>query len=215
MNKFIIDKSFNFAYGHRVWVQHLRKDFCAEGDTGTKCRWLHGHEGLVRVFVESEHLNPQSMVCDFKELGFVKDFLDNNIDHKFIIDINDPLFENIINGKHTKVSCVEEKDNYFHGVLIPTLRINKDTALLFEQIKMPGTDHVVGHKLDVSSLEGTEKEFYESFFIVDFVPTSENLSKWLFNAVSSKLQLINVKVNQIEWNETPKSRSVYINNNNQ
>jgi len=197
MSKFVIDKSFNFSYGHRVWVQHLRTDFCANGDTGTKCRFPHGHEGLVKVFVEADDLNPQAMVMDFKELGFVKDFLDANIDHKFILDRNDPIFSTIINGTIETVGA----DDF--------LNISGDRQLLLQPSYMPGTDHVTGYSLDVEQLEGPEREFFEGHFIVSFIPTSENLSRWLFNIVQAKLSTIDVKVNSIEWNETPKSRAVY------
>jgi 6-pyruvoyltetrahydropterin/6-carboxytetrahydropterin synthase len=50
----------------------------------------------------------------------------------------------------------------------------------------------------------------EGYLIVDFVPTSENLSKWLFDIVNSKMSQIGVKVSRIDWFETPKSRSSYI-----
>jgi len=194
MSKFIIDKSFNFAYGHRVWVQKLREEFCADGDTGTKCRWPHGHEGMVKVFVESCSLNPQAMVMDFKELGFVKDFLDNVIDHKFIVDRNDPVFSKITNGTITG-----DYFNSIHGERFALVPVN-----------MPGTEYLAGFRLDVSAMDDTpDKEFYEGFFIVDFIPTSENLSKWLFYIIQSKLDLIGVTVNRIEWNETPKSRAVF------
>ena len=203
MSKFVIDKSFNFSYGHRVHVQKLRTDFCAKGDTGTKCRFPHGHEGLVKVFVEADDLNPQSMVVDFKELGFVKDFLDDAIDHKFIIDRNDPVFSQIINGELHDTDDGEalsiDENNFLLLPLVP--------------VSIPGTDLIAGYHLDVSRhVSGATKELYEGYFIVDFCPTSENLSRWLFNVVQSKLKKIGVKVNCIEWNETPKSRAVYTGN---
>jgi 6-pyruvoyltetrahydropterin/6-carboxytetrahydropterin synthase len=54
-----------------------------------------------------------------------------------------------------------------------------------------------------------EFEYYESFFIVDFIPTSENLSKWVFDLVEPKMARIGVKVGEVEWWETPKSCSRY------
>jgi len=216
---FTISKSFHFDYSHRVWVQKLREDFCAAGDTGTKCRFQHGHTGTVRVWVEGDDLNPQSMLCDFKELGFCKDFLDDNIDHKYILDKNDPLFEQITNGilvmglytvddgkggKTTKeLPAFQIADHMCTTRSIPNSRIRCN------DVTIPGTDHVTGQKLDVSSLEGVEREFFESFFFVDFVPTSENLARWVFEWCQAKLQQIDVTVSKIEWSETPKSVAVY------
>jgi 6-pyruvoyltetrahydropterin/6-carboxytetrahydropterin synthase len=45
--------------------------------------------------------------------------------------------------------------------------------------------------------------------IVDFVPTSENLSSWMADLVDVKMQKLNVTVDHIDWWETPKSRSVF------
>ena len=51
------------------------------------------------------------------------------------------------------------------------------------------------------------KEMYEGFVIVDFVPTSENLSAWLLGIVKEKMDKINIKTSHLEYFETPKSRS--------
>ena len=219
---FTISKSFHFDYSHRVWVQKLREDFCAAGDSGTKCRFIHGHTGCVKIWVEGSELNPQSMLCDFKELGFAKDFFDNNIDHKFIIDRNDPLFDNIVNG-HIKLGTktvekgksdecpVAERDekHQFHIKDVEVLNISNSRSLELIPVYMPNTKHLTGYNLDVSGLEGTEREYYESFFIVNFVPTSENLARWVFEWAQAMLSQINVKVSKISWSETPKSIAVY------
>ena len=48
---------------------------------------------------------------------------------------------------------------------------------------------------------------YESYIIVDFVPTSENISAWLLGIVQEKMKKLNVKVSYLEFLETPKSKS--------
>lgn len=191
---YTISKSFHFDYSHRVWVQKLREDFCAAGDCGTKCKFQHGHTGVVKVWVESEALNPQKMVLDFKELGFVKDFLDTHIDHKFIIDRNDPNVNRLMYGKlHT--NRLKTLDG-FELNLIPAC--------------VSGTEHIAGYKLDTTGLLASlDYEFYESFFIVDFVPTSECLSEWVYEWAQAKLDQIDVKVSKVSWSETPKSIAVY------
>ena len=74
---------------------------------------------------------------------------------------------------------------------------------------VPGTDHLAGYTLEVEALQGPEREFYEGFFVVDFLPTSENLSRWLFDCVQKKMSLIDVKVRRLDWFETPRSRASY------
>lgn len=202
----MIDKQFSFCYGHRVWVQELEEEFCAKGDTKTKCRHYHGHEGLVHVFLESEKLNEQAMVTDFKHLGWLKNFIDDNLDHKFVLDINDPLFDFTVNGNLTERS--EEDGNT--ADFPQKLEMYNGEYLYVQSVKVPGTDVVVGLEFDTSKLEeGPVKELYEGFFLVTFIPTSENLSRWLYHVVDAKMSLLDVKTSKIDWFETPKSRASY------
>ncbi len=206
MGKWVIDKQFSFCYGHRVWSQQLEEDYCESGDTSCKCRHLHGHEGLVHVFLEGEDLE-RGMVTDFKHLGWLKNFLDNTLDHKFIMDMNDPILGKLLNTPGIKtledgsltlpIFCEDNPSEIF-------------TELPLVSVKVPGTDYHTGYSLDVSSLKhGPEIEVYEGYFLVDWVPTSENFCKWLFDLTSYKMSLIDVDVAQVDWYETPKSRSSY------
>ncbi len=174
--KWQISKQFDFCYGHRVWSQELNKEYAL--DDCLMCRHLHGHQGKILVHLESEKLE-NGMVTDFKHLNWFKKFLDDVVDHKFIVDINDPLFETLLPFYKDKQNLNTMPQNY----KIPDLNIIKDEPLCV-------------------------KEMYEGFIIVDFVPTSENLSAWLLEIVSEKMAKINVKVSHIEYFETPKSRSV-------
>ena len=88
-----ISKEFDFCYGHRVWSQSLNVEFSL--DSCLMCRHLHGHQGKVIVYLKSDTLK-SGMVTDFKHLNWFKKFLDDVIDHKFIIDINDPLFATLL-----------------------------------------------------------------------------------------------------------------------
>jgi len=174
--KWQISKQFDFCYGHRVWSQELNTEYSL--DDCLMCRHLHGHQGKVLVHMESENLE-NGMVTDFKHLNWFKKFLDDTIDHKFIIDINDPLFPTLLPHYKDKKNLVEMKENY----LIPDLNLVKN-----EEVQI--------------------REMYEGFIIVDFVPTSENLSAWLLKIVQKKMARIGIKVSHLEYFETPKSRSV-------
>ena len=208
VNKWKIDKQFSFCYGHRVWSQKLIGDYCESGDASCKCRHLHGHEGLVHVFLEAEELE-RGMVTDFKHLGWLKNFLDDNLDHKFIIDINDPWFPSITNASPVFDDEAEPKSAFVGLMPFNMLNTSDEKVLEVHPVYVPGTQLVAGYTIDCSKLKGPEQEFFESFFIVNFVPTSENFSKWLFDCVNAKMSLINVDVVQIDWFETPKSRSSY------
>ena len=171
--KWEISKEFDFCYGHRVWSQTLNIDFSL--DACLKCRHLHGHQGKVIVHLESNELN-NSMVTDFKHLNWFKAFLDDVLDHKFILDINDPLF----------------------FTLVPNIK--KEDLIKFEE----------GYfSINLTNFKNEELELYESYVVVDFVPTSENLSAWFLKIVQEKMNGLNIKVSKIEFLETPKSKSTF------
>lgn len=204
MSKWLIDKQFSFCYGHRVWSQHLKTEYCAEGDTETKCRHLHGHEGLAHVFLESDTLE-RGMVTDFKHLGWLKDFIDKHLDHKFIIDYNDPMFNAMVEKPYEELTghslrfIPEVSRGYncdmFKGESLPVML----SALDLTSIKDPAV------------INSPEYEVLQGFTVVYFVPTSENLSKWLYHVVDQKMSQIGVETAQIDWFETPKSRASYRN----
>ncbi|MCT7911006.1 6-carboxytetrahydropterin synthase [Arcobacter lacus] len=171
--KWEISKEFDFCYGHRVWSQTLNIDFSL--DACLKCRHLHGHQGKVIVYLESNELN-NSMVTDFKHLNWFKAFLDDVLDHKFILDINDPLF----------------------STLVPNVK--KEDLIKFDE----------GYfSINLTNFKNEELELYESYVVVDFVPTSENLSAWFLKIVQEKMNGLNIKVSKIEFLETPKSKSTF------
>lgn len=184
---FVISKEFDFDYGHRVWSQELQENLSLT--THCKCRHPHGHRGKVIVYLKSPILE-NGMVTDFNHLNFFKKFLDDVIDHKTILDMNDPLFKMILPDVKSKPLIGERRSSsdftyYEEGCWL----INKPRRI---------SSH--------------EWEWYGGFVIVDFVPTSENLSKWLFDILNFKFRdkINQFQVERIEFYETPKSKSTYI-----
>lgn len=175
----IIDKTFEFCYGHRVHTQTLNGEYAA--DLKCACRHLHGHEGKVQVFLTGDKLDNTGMVTDFRHLEWLKKWINENIDHQFIIDLNDPLYSQLVGDRELVT------------------------------IKVPGTDYFAGYKIDLTNETPNtpQYEYLEGFFIVDFVPTSERLSQWMADLVNVKMSKLNVEVHHIDWWETPKSRSVF------
>ena len=175
-----IDKTFEFEYGHRVWSQKLNSTFSL--DSKCICRYLHGHHGVVKVHLSSQTL-VDGMVTDFKHLNIFKKFVDDVLDHKFILDVNDPLF-----FLEAKVITKTNDFKFYKTIDVEALALPKDLP-----------DDVVN----------AVKEKYESYVLVSFVPTSENICKWLCDIANEMLKDLSVKVNCIEFNETPKSHCVY------
>lgn len=170
-----ISKAFDFCYGHRVWSQELNAEFSL--DPCLKCRHLHGHQGKVIIYLKSSVLN-NGMVTDFKHLNWFKQFLDDVLDHKFIIDTKDPLFPTLL-PHYTKEELIAHPEGFY-------------TVDLTKIKNEPSHIH----------------EMYEGYVLVDFVPTSENLSAWFLRIAQEKMKELNVHVSAVEFCETPKSKSV-------
>jgi 6-pyruvoyltetrahydropterin/6-carboxytetrahydropterin synthase len=174
--KWIISKDFNFCYGHRVFSQELNPEYSL--DSACKCRHLHGHEGLIRISLEARQLN-NGMVTDFKHLNWLKKWLDDELDHKFIMGLDDPLL-------------------FHEAPLVSDISLSRHEA-----------GHYTLNPSSYSDLEIPLREKYEGMVFVKFVPTSENLSKWLFEYIDKKMSKIGVKTLSVQFYETPKSQSIY------
>lgn len=177
-----IDKKFDFCYGHRVWSQTLQEGYAT--DMCLACRHLHGHQGTFTVHLCGDELI-NGMVTDFKNLGWLKTFIDSVLDHKMILDINDPALFKIfpsLEREWLKFECIHPGSTL--GYYIPDL----------------------GRSLVT---EPEMREIFEGLVLVDFVPTSENLAKWIYDIVDFKMKQIGVRTLSVEFNETPKSRSIY------
>ncbi len=185
-----ISKSFDFCYGHRVWSQTLNKEYSL--DSCLACRHLHGHQGKVIVTLSSNELEA-GMVTDFKHLNWFKQWLDDMLDHKFIMDYNDPVLSSLF-----PLLCYPNGSFDFSKVVVfPDGLIKPDWSL------------------EIQSQKKAVKEIYEGLVLVKFVPTSENLSKWIFDIVKDKMKdLPNVTVHEVEFQETPKSVSLFTKDDN-
>ena len=185
----VIDKSFEFCYGHRVWTQKLNEELSC--NVGCKCKHLHGHQGTIKVHLRGSELDERGMFVDFNELNWFKKWVDDTLDHKMILDINDPALKHLF--------------PILDGPGFP------DNA---ERVDLMCQYHSTGHYTiwqdHYQHAPTCEREIYEGLILVPFVPTSENLSKWIFEIIQKKMLGI-CEVHSIEFFETPKSRSVFYN----
>ena len=94
-----ISKTFRFEAGHRVWKQNLTygrgAEFTRDEVPQNKCVNLHGHSYVLEVTVGSDTLSEQDMVMDFYHIKNALRELIDTIDHSFIIDTNDPMYEEL------------------------------------------------------------------------------------------------------------------------
>ena len=183
-----ISKEFDFCYGHRVHNQQLIDGFAE--DTCLACRHLHGHQGKVKLTLTAEKLK-SGMVSDFKHTGVYRRFIDDHLDHKFIMDINDPAF-GLMFPQLNKSDLIPIAPNFTSNKKMITINSAK---YLTPELNM--------------NMNPVMVELYEGMVFVNFVPTSENLSKWLFDIATEMLSHIDVKVKSVTFNETPKSQAEY------
>ena len=196
--KWTIDKQFDFCFGHRVWSQDLNTKYSLDGCLA--CRHLHGHQGKVKLFLAANELQ-KGMVTDFKHTNIFKKWLDDIMDHKFIIDINDPLFENLAGD----ILLTTDNNLPWYENLMVDYNSEYDYA-------RPDLDHITNilSKLNISDAQKQALfEKYEGLIIVNFVPTSENLCKWWFEVANKMLKELGIDVVAVEYWETPKSHCKY------
>ena len=194
----VIDKSFDFCFGHRVYTQTLNTKYSLDGCLA--CRHLHGHQGKVKLFLGANQLE-KGMVTDFKHTNIFKKWLDDVMDHKFIIDRNDPLFENLAGD----ILLTSDKNLSWYENLMVDYNSEYDYA-------RPDLDHITDilSKLNISDAQKQALfEKYEGLIIVDFIPTSENLCKWWYEVANKMLNGLGIDVTAVEYWETPKSHSRY------
>ena len=193
----VIDKSFDYCYGHRVWSQTLDPKYSL--DSCLACRHLHGHQGKVKLFLGANNLK-HGMVTDFKHTNIFKKWLDDTLDHKFIIDMNDPLFEDLAGDL-----CLSEKNKRTFDDLMVTVNTEYNFAI-------PDLEQLMA--LNVwDELRDDQKqaifEKYEGIIIVDFIPTSENICKFIYEVANKMLNGLGIEVVAVEYWETPKSHCRY------
>lgn len=197
-HKWVIDKQFDFCFGHRVWSQDLNTEYSLDGCLA--CRHLHGHQGKVKLFLGANDLQ-KGMVTDFKHTNIFKKWLDDVMDHKFVIDVNDPLFENLAGDI---LLTQDENLSWYENLMV---NYNSEYGYA-----IPNLDHIMDilYKLNISDAQKQAIcEKYEGLIIVDFVPTSENLCKWWYEVANKMLNGLGIDVVAVEYWETPKSHCRY------
>lgn len=84
--------------GHVIVLENMDAHAChrLDGHKG-KCKFLHGHTYRIDVALEAHTLDDMDMVVDFGDVKkCIKTWIDNNFDHAFIYDENDPVSLDIL-----------------------------------------------------------------------------------------------------------------------
>ena len=193
---YYITKDFDFCYGHRVWTQKLDAELSV--NQPCKCRHLHGHQGKITIKLETEILE-NNMVTDFHHLNWFKGWVDSHFDHKMILDSRDPLLSTLLKGIWGKL----DDPVYWIEDSIPT---NEHGAIFY-------TPNLA--TLSKENLDTATKEFLEGICIVNFVPTSESLSRFFYTRIQAVITKNreafgkHVQISSVVFQETPKTSASY------
>lgn len=76
-NMYIINKEFHFSASHILLG--LRPDH--------PCSRLHGHNYVVNVYFRASALSNVGFVIDYRDLEPIKQYIDNELDHRHLNDI--------------------------------------------------------------------------------------------------------------------------------
>ena len=198
-----ITKDFDFCYGHRVWTQALDAELSC--NTACKCRHLHGHQGKITVKLTASDLEA-GMVTDFHHLNFFKKFVDDYFDHKMIMDRKDPLLSIMIEDIWPDLDCdptLDVRTNEPYWIEVPCKTFPAQ-SFAYPNPKLI-REHVVPAMM----------EMLEGLVVVNFIPTSENLSMFFFyhikDVLNSKSDVVNkwMKLDSVVFQETPKTSAIY------
>src|SRR3989344_2284071 len=87
-------KQIHFCYGHRL-LKHPGK-----------CSRLHGHNAIAEIHCARKTLDSGHMVVDFDRITkVVKAWIDENLDHKMVLNRKDPL-----------MACLKKSGEPFYSI---------------------------------------------------------------------------------------------------
>ena len=113
-------RKIHFAYGHRVWKHE------------SKCKYFHGHNGVVWIYARSPELDSLGRVIDFSVLKEkVGGWIDEHWDHGFIYNVDDVETRTILKSlKEKKIYALagnptaENMANYLLRDVCPKVLFN-------------------------------------------------------------------------------------------
>ena len=164
-----IQKSYSFCYGHRVWNQEL-----IDTTQMCRCRQIHGH--LAKIDLKLTALEMvRGMVVDFNELKPFKRWIDETLDHRFLMDIEDPLLDHWLGMLNLNLDDFKCFGDYWK---VDTVVTWWDDAL---------------------------REMAQSLVLIDGVPTSERLVVLVKDVAEGFVKPFDCDIESVRWWESDTS----------
>lgn len=145
---------------------------------------------------------------DFSNLDFMKEFIEKNLDHKFLMDMNDPLLSRITFALSDQGDITPLIHQAFKTD--GTIKIAESFIPIISRVAGVN-DRVIGLKLSETekNLPLEINELFGSLVILPFSPTAENLSRWIFEFTTRFLSGTDVNIESVIFRETQKAWSKY------
>ena len=94
---FEIKVEVKFRYGHRLFENYIGK-----------CNNIHGEYGTAIFYFEKEDLDDAGMVLDFSKVKhIIRDWVDNNWDHAFLVNKNDEKVVNFLRENNFRMFVMD------------------------------------------------------------------------------------------------------------
>jgi len=173
-----VGKQVRWHMGHRVWTQDLGHY------TKNKCTKLHGHEYVldIQLSVPISAFDASGMVIDFSVLGRLKKWIDIYLDHRLMLDINDPMLEALLQPVYAYL------DDNTTMLIVGIYHIPITQALVFvEQFPSYLSEHsIASHpvhdvkelKTLLSSVRELVKEYPFEILVLLDIPNTRDASLW-------------------------------------
>jgi len=105
-----------------------------------KCQFPHGHTRRVEFVLESDELDPNDMVCDFKVISIAVNDLIQSFDHSMCMNTDDPKYaefkaaygDRVIGFKHTDPTTEVIAKTIFDACKAHLLLHAKDKTAVFK-----------------------------------------------------------------------------------
>ena len=62
------------------------------------CAFLHGHNWTIIITFDCKELDENGFVVDFGKLGYIRDWIEEHLDHACVFNDDDPLKDELINS---------------------------------------------------------------------------------------------------------------------
>jgi len=116
-------QELDFCYGHRLLNY--------EG----KCRHLHGHNGRLEILLGGDKLDSRGMLVDFGDnKRLLKTWIDDHLDHKMLLCIEDPLLP--ILKTHGQTSFIMQSNPTAENIAHLIFEQGRHLGLPIEEVRL-------------------------------------------------------------------------------